>query len=69
MNAKVCKRLRRAAERASVGLRARGLVGKEVVVARGNRRWTTNIAINAYNTTRGIYRAMKREVERTKGTV
>ena len=66
MNAKVCKRLRRAAERASVGLRARGLVGKEV--AHGRYRNST-IAVNAYNTTRGIYRAMKREVKRTKGPV
>lgn len=64
MSAKICKRLRRTAERISVDRPNRELVKQPV--AHGYYR--KNFAVvNHPVSTRGIYRAMKREVKRTKG--
>ena len=65
MNAKVCKILRGQARGKSVGMPERRLMAGMKTV----HGHTVRIAVNHPQSTRGIYRAMKREVKRTKGTV
>lgn len=59
MNAKLCKRLRRQAEAATVGQPARRIIGKKVFVKRANSL-VPCVAINDPRSTRGAYRALKR---------
>ncbi len=71
MNAKTCKRLRRAAENASVGMPARRLIaiGQRVNQAKHAqpqksgvkpREYRAECAMNDPQSTRGFYRAMKK---------
>ena len=64
MNAKLCKKLRRAAERATVGKPARRYIRVPARSTRAYRTHTT-LRINDPTSTRGVYRAMKRAVAST----
>lgn len=62
MNSGTCKRLRGLARARSVGMPERRLLGKPVAVkTRTGRPFHKLIAVNDPNSTRGIYRALKRE--------
>lgn len=60
MNAKLCKRLRKAAREATVGQPVRGLRYRKVRSRRGYTLDRSTVE-NHPGTTRGVYRAMKRE--------
>jgi len=61
MNAKQCKKLRRAAQSATQGRPIRRPLGKpETVIGRDGRQHQTLIAVNDPNSTRGVYRGLKR---------
>lgn len=62
MNSGTCKSLRGMARARSVGMPERRLLGKPVNVNMGNgRSYQRLIAVNDPNSTRGIYRRLKRE--------
>ena len=66
MNAKHCKKLRRAAERATVGMPSRQLLAQNTqkfigTDARGRKYYAVR-AINNPRSTRAIYHRLKREV-------
>lgn len=60
MNAKTCKKLRRAAEAVTTGKPSRKLIGKPVTVrTKDGRSYQKLIAVNDPNTTRGVYLGLK----------
>ena len=62
MNAKLCKKLRRAAERATVGKPARAWTWERVATKRAN--YFPRRIINHPQSTRGAYRHLKKAVQR-----
>ena len=61
MNAKTCKKLRRAAEAATTGKPTSKLLRKPVTVrAKDGRAYQKLIAVNDPNSTRGVYLGLKR---------
>lgn len=60
MNAKHCKKLRRAARLATVGTPERRMLGKPVTVTTRNGRTCQKlIAVNDPNSARGVYHGLK----------
>lgn len=61
MNAKTCKQLRALARTRSVGKPERRLLAMKVQAGSGQRRYIAIVAVNDPDSTRGIYRHLKRE--------
>ena len=62
MNARTAKQLRAAARARTTGQPLRRLLATKVTVLRGGKKHVAVIATNDPNTTRGLYRAMKKAV-------
>lgn len=59
MNAKLCKKLRAVARRATVGMPERAYIG---IMGRGELRDSVIALANDPRSTRGVYRRLKREI-------
>jgi hypothetical protein len=64
LSSRVCKQLRGLAQARSVGLPERQLLGVRRVITINGSQYDQWQAVNASKSTRGIYRALKREARR-----
>ena len=66
MNAKLCKKLRSAARRLTVGKPASRLLARKVQAGLLKARYEAVIAVNDPGSTRGVYRNLKASVRRAE---
>ena len=66
MNAKLCKKLRNAARRLTVGKPASRLLVRKVQTGPLKARYEAIIAVNDPGSTRGVYRNLKASVRRAE---